>query len=147
MFRKESQSFQLLATNGGGAQRWLSFLSQHIHIQVGKDTNFPIYLSNFCCTNLITLPFCQKTLKFSAGFCLQPPRFIVFYLRGCGHCRRSWGENPGHLGEGEPPKIACDGYKGLYVSGEIWLQHWVICKFASIWLSIHAGAWKGPGAP
>ena len=35
---------------------------------------------------------------------LQPPRFIVFYLRGCGHCRRTWEKNPGHLGEGEPPK-------------------------------------------
>ena len=39
-FGKERQSFQLQAMNGGGAQRWLLFLSQHIYIQVGKDTNF-----------------------------------------------------------------------------------------------------------
>ena len=102
-FGKESQSFQLLATNGGGAQRWLLFLCQHIHIQVGKDTIFPISF-HFLLHRSHHLAFCEKTLKFSAGFCLRPPRFIVFYLRGCGHCRRMWVENPGHLGEGEPPK-------------------------------------------
>lgn len=89
--------------SSGGAQRWLLFLCQHIYIQVGKHTNLPISFQ-FLLHKSHHLAFCEKTLKFSAGFCLQPPRFIVFYLRGCGHCRRTWGENPGHLGEGEPPK-------------------------------------------
>ena len=80
-FGTESQSFQFLATNGGGAQRWLLFLCQHIHIQVGKDTIFPIsfqfllaQISSPCLLSENFEVFCRLLPPTSEVHCLLPTR-------------------------------------------------------------------------